>query len=63
MSQPTITLKTIMEMVDARPTTPEFELALVEFLDLSDAEQKALIFKEIVHLSSQLSWIASRLRQ
>lgn len=62
MSQPSITLKTIMEMINARPTTPELEFALVEFLDLSDAEQKVLIFKEIVNLSSQMSWIAARLK-
>lgn len=62
MSDPKITLKTITDMVHARPTTPEFDLALLEFLDLSDSEQKALLFKELVNIGSQVNWLVNRLR-
>jgi len=63
MSEPKITLQTIREMIEARPTTPEFDLALLEFLDLSDSEQKAMIFKELVNIGSQINCIVSRLKQ
>ena len=62
MSDPKVTLKDIIAMVNARPTTPECELALIEFLDLSDSEQKALLFRELVNLSGQLNLITERLR-
>lgn len=62
MSDPKVTLKDIIAMVNARPTTPECELALIEFLDLSDSEQKALLFREIVNLNGQLNLITERLR-
>lgn len=63
MSEPRITLQHILEVVRARPTTPDAELAIVEFLELPDAEQKTLIFRELINIGAQLNWIGEQLRR
>lgn len=61
MNGPKVTLAQIIEQIRARGTTPELELALVEFLDLPDSEQKVLIFREIVNLSAKINYLLARL--
>lgn len=60
MTDPKVTLAKIIEAIHNRPTTSDLELALVEFLELSDSEQKALLFRELVHISSQVNFLMSR---
>lgn len=61
MSEPKFTLAQIMKSMRDQPTTPEQDLALVEFLELSDAEQKSLIFTALVQQGALLNWIRARL--
>lgn len=62
MSKPNITLAQIIAQVRARPTNPDMEMAVIDFLDLSDSEQKILIFREIADLSGKMNWILERLK-
>lgn len=62
MSRPKVTLAEILARQRARPMTPELELAIVDFLDLSDAEQKIVIFRGLVELSANVDWLLARLR-
>lgn len=61
MSKPNITLAQIIAQVRARPTNADMELAVIDFLDLSDSEQKTLIFREIADLSGKMNWLLERL--
>lgn len=63
MSKPKKTLQDVLREVEQRPTTPEYDLALIEFLELSDAQQKSVLFRQIVDLGSQLNWIIAELRK
>jgi hypothetical protein len=63
MSKPKITLQQILKQVADNPTSPEFELALVEFLEFSDSEQKAILFRAIVDTGGQINWIIAELRK
>jgi ribosome-associated protein YbcJ (S4-like RNA binding protein) len=63
MSEPKITLQQILKQVAEKPTSPEFELALVEFLELSDSEQKAILFRGLVDTGGQINWILAELRK
>lgn len=60
MSEPKITLQQILEASRARPTTPELELCVVEFMDLSPSEQNAILFREMCHLSASMNWILAQ---
>lgn len=63
MSEPKVTLAQIMEAVRARPTNPDGELAVLEFLDLADSEQKILLFRELCYQGSQINWIIAQLQK
>ena len=62
MSEPKITLQKVIEHARAQQTTPEFELAFVEFLELSDAEQKRLLFQQLVCAHSRIDWLEKKLQ-
>lgn len=63
MSEPKITLAQIIAHVRARPTSPDMDLAELEFLDLPDSEQKSLLFRELVDISSKVNWIVAELQK
>lgn len=60
MSKSKVTLAKIIEAVNSRPTTVDLDLALIEFLELSNSEQKSLLFKELCNISSQMNFLMSR---
>jgi hypothetical protein len=63
MSEPKFTLQAILDYARGVPTSPEFDLAVIEFLELPDSQQKALLFRAVVDLSAQLNWIVSELKK
>lgn len=63
MSEPKITLAQVLEKARSLPTSPELELAVMDFLELPDNEQKVVLFRAIVQLSAQMDWIIKRLSE
>lgn len=63
MSEAKVTLKQMMAIAAARPTTPELELAVLDFLDLSESEQRVLLFREMCHLSGNINWLLAQVRK
>ena len=60
MSEPRITLRQILDEVAKRPPNPDLELATVEFLDLPEAEQRAILFRELCWHGGQLNWLMAQ---
>lgn len=63
MSEPKVTLRMLMDAMQSRPSSPDLELAVVEFMDLSDAEQKNMIFRELCYQGGQINWLLAQLRK
>ena len=57
MSKPNVTLQQILDEVAKRPPNPDLDLATVEFLDRTDAEQRAILFRELCWQGGQINWL------
>lgn len=60
MSKPKITLEQILKTVRARPPNPELDLATVDFMDLPESEQRAILFRELCYQGGQINWIMAQ---
>lgn len=62
MSGERTTMREIADAIHKQPLTPDGELALVEFLELADGEQKAIIFRTLAQQGAQLNEIIKYLK-
>jgi len=62
MSEPKVTLAQILQAMRAQ-TTPELELAIADFLDLPDAEQKIVLFRALVMDSARMDRLEAQMNK
>ena len=47
----------------AHPLTAEGELIMIEFMELPDSEQKAILLRALIQHASNIDWLVAQLKK
>ncbi len=63
MAEPKLTLAKAIDDMRATPMSPEFEIALQDFLELPQPEQMSILFTGLCQASHNINWCVNVLKE